>query len=374
MLNFNELLSTVFTDAKIVTEYVNYIFKNKLSNATKRTDCYYEVHHILPRSLFPEYEYEPDNLVKLSLYDHFVAHYIIAKTKNPKMLYAFNMMNRTKGSMSDDQLDEAAKMYESLKQDFVEVVREQALNRPPMSQKTRQKLINEFKGTVNVVNINTGIGQRITKEEYYSNPDKYVHHMTGKTHSQETKQKMSNNGIKDKVVFHNIKTLELRYEPEDFSHPEWIKGNPIQSVVAKERFKGMLHWTNTITGESTRAQTCPGKDWVQKRTFNNAFDGKAVLLDLRTGKKGLYAEGEIKPWTVVHNKVIIVSDDKVYTNRNKLAEDIGLKPTDANGNSVVNYLLGKSVPKSFLKNDLIELDRFKIIKASEFNYSGQEFI
>lgn len=37
MLDFNELLSTVFADTKIVTEYVDYIFKNKLSNATKRT-------------------------------------------------------------------------------------------------------------------------------------------------------------------------------------------------------------------------------------------------------------------------------------------------------------------------------------------------
>ena len=137
----------------------------------------------------------------------------------------------------------------------------------------------------------------------------------------------------------------------------------------------MLHWSNTITGESIRAQSCPGKDWVQKRSdFNNVFSGKAVLLDLRTGKKGLYSKDEIEPWTVVHNKVIIVSDDKVYTDRNKLAEDIGLNPTDANGNSVVRYLLGKPVPKQFLKNDLIELDRFKIIKANEFNYSGQDFI
>lgn len=110
MLNFNELLSTVFTDVKIITEYIDYILKNKLSNTTKRTDHYYEIHHILPRSLFPEYEYEPDNLVKLSPYDHFVVHYIIAKTKNPKMLYAFNMMNRAKSSMADDQLDEAAKI------------------------------------------------------------------------------------------------------------------------------------------------------------------------------------------------------------------------------------------------------------------------
>ena len=285
------------------------------------------------------------------------------------MLYAFNMMNRTKGAMTDDQLDEAAKMHESLKQDFVEVLRKQALNRPPMSKETRSKISKAIKGTIQLK------GRRVTKEEYYANKDKYVHHMTGKTHSQETKQKMSNNGIKDKVAFYNIKTLDIRYEPEDFSHPEWVKGNPIQSVIAKERFTGMLHWTNTITGESTRAQSCPGKDWIQKRSdFNNAFDGKAVLLDLRTGEKGLYSKAEIEPWTVVYNKVVIASDDKVYTDRNKLAEDIGLNPTDANGNSVVRYLLGKPVPKSFLKNDLIELDRFKIVKASEFNYSGQAFI
>ena len=337
MNNLIELLKTKFDDVAIITQYINYINENKLPNDAERSDTYYEIHHILPRSLFPEYEYEPTNLVKLKLYDHFVAHYIIAKTKNKKMLYAFNMMNRAKSIMNEHELDKAAKMYEELKADFVELFRETALNRPPMTQETKDKISKFTKGTIQLK------GQRITKDEYYSNPEKYTHHCTGKTHSTETKQKMSDNGTKGKTCFHHIETLETRFEDESFSHPMWKLGNPNQASLAKDRFTNLLHWTNTVTNETTRSETCPGDNWVQKRTgFKNAFEGKTMVFDVRTGEKLLVDKSNLKFYHRTYNRILVETDTKIYTDIATLIAELNLPISPAD---LASYLNGKQISK-----------------------------
>jgi hypothetical protein len=54
----------------------------------------YEVHHILPKALFPEYQKEKWNLVKLPLRHHYLAHYCLVKAiKHKKISYAFICMN-----------------------------------------------------------------------------------------------------------------------------------------------------------------------------------------------------------------------------------------------------------------------------------------
>lgn len=53
---------------------------------------YTENHHILPRSIFPEYADNPENIVSLDVLDHLKAHEILAKTNDPKMILAFWFM------------------------------------------------------------------------------------------------------------------------------------------------------------------------------------------------------------------------------------------------------------------------------------------
>ena len=69
---------------------------------------YTEKHHILPKSLFPEYETVPENIVSLDILDHLNAHEILAKTKDPKMIMAFWIMfsssKRRKLDLSNDEL------------------------------------------------------------------------------------------------------------------------------------------------------------------------------------------------------------------------------------------------------------------------------
>ena len=53
---------------------------------------YCEHHHILPKSVFPEYSKEKENLVKIPVLDHFRAHEILASIDSYEMHLAFHMM------------------------------------------------------------------------------------------------------------------------------------------------------------------------------------------------------------------------------------------------------------------------------------------
>lgn len=52
-----------------------------------------ESHHILPKSIFPEFKNEKWNIVNLPLRVHYLSHYLLYRmTEHPKMAMAFNMM------------------------------------------------------------------------------------------------------------------------------------------------------------------------------------------------------------------------------------------------------------------------------------------
>ena len=159
-MNFIQLLNTKFDNESVIKEYVDYIQNNKLANDTVKSDTMYEVHHVLPESLFEEYRYEPTNLVKLTLYDHLVVHYILAKTGNSKMLFAFNMMSRVRhsGILTDEQLDEVAKMYSELRKDISANVSAMRLANPSIMTDAGKAVISKFtKNNVVVTNNITGV-------------------------------------------------------------------------------------------------------------------------------------------------------------------------------------------------------------------------
>lgn len=81
------------------------------NNPTK--EKYTEEHHILPKSMFPEYKNEKWNLISLSAEYHFLAHRILWEAfRNPQMTYAFWLMSNTKeGNIK------FSKIYKRLKED-----------------------------------------------------------------------------------------------------------------------------------------------------------------------------------------------------------------------------------------------------------------
>lgn len=77
-----------------LNRYINFILHCiKLGN--DRSD-YYEKHHILPSSLFPEYSKFTDapwNIIKLTAREHYLCHWMLAKCIGGKMWYAFSAMS-----------------------------------------------------------------------------------------------------------------------------------------------------------------------------------------------------------------------------------------------------------------------------------------
>lgn len=55
------------------------IVNHALTENREKNDGYYEIHHILPRSLFPEYQKEQWNLVLLTAREHLICHLLLRK-------------------------------------------------------------------------------------------------------------------------------------------------------------------------------------------------------------------------------------------------------------------------------------------------------
>ena len=79
--------NTTFTNNKYTSWYFS-IIENAIDKNRKKTKTeYYESHHILPISLFPEFKSERWNIVTLSAREHFVCHWLLVKMTSGKDLY-----------------------------------------------------------------------------------------------------------------------------------------------------------------------------------------------------------------------------------------------------------------------------------------------
>ena len=172
-----------------------------------------------------------------------------------------------------------------------------------------------------------------------------------KSHGIEILPEMRTSIDQSKVILHE-ETL-VPFEDESFSDPMWKQGNPVQSVLAQERFKNQLHWTNKVTGETARSETCPGENWIQKRSnFKNAFEGKSMMFDIRTGEKVLVDKSELQTYHCIWNKVIIETESLLIVDVCKHIHDLGLSIGRA---EFINYLKGNSIPKSHI-HSLAKID------------------
>ncbi len=87
----------MFIDNKYRRAYNNIIYKAKNQNREKDKDVYYELHHIIPRSLSYEMRNDKNNLVFLTAKEHFICHLLLPKfvmSKNHiiKMNWALHRM------------------------------------------------------------------------------------------------------------------------------------------------------------------------------------------------------------------------------------------------------------------------------------------
>lgn len=99
------MTKTIYTDHKdfISNKYSQWYY-SIISNAqcqdrTKGLGKYFENHHILPQSIFPEFAKEKWNKVLLTAKEHFICHHLLIKcTSNNsfhKMIKAFDLLSKT---------------------------------------------------------------------------------------------------------------------------------------------------------------------------------------------------------------------------------------------------------------------------------------
>lgn len=106
-------------------------------------DVYGEIHHIYPKCLGGNDE--PENLIKLTLQEHYKAHYLLPfiyteGKAHAKLLYAWNQM---KGRMPTGDIDKDADEYARLREEFRRYRIEQ--NKAGLSPESRKKISESMK-------------------------------------------------------------------------------------------------------------------------------------------------------------------------------------------------------------------------------------
>ena len=221
-----------------------------------------EKHHILPSSIFPEYGNLREHSWNLSVIDlnvHYIAHYMLAKMIGGKMWFAFNMMKRTiPESNKKSSLYALSRIYIS-----EEISKSNKGRKPSLLQLDRisKACLNTF-----VCENKDGHRIRLSKEDSRFISGEYWSYRVGYIHTDNTKIKMSKNGIKDKKVYSKDNNLKYFSENEDI--PEgYTKGNELLSGVKKEY--GLLWFSNKKEKISKRFEVCPD-GWVEGRLYNHS--------------------------------------------------------------------------------------------------------
>jgi len=117
-----------FLDNKYTKIYYNIINNAIQQHRLKNTTQYYESHHILPKSIFPEFAKNKTNLVLLTPKEHFVCHKLLVKMtfgrSKFKMLRA--VLSYTKWA-NKNQLRNykiSSRAYQNLKENYVAALKD----------------------------------------------------------------------------------------------------------------------------------------------------------------------------------------------------------------------------------------------------------
>lgn len=220
---FEEILKSKPHNVHHLNRYIKFI--KHYSDQTLESK-YIERHHICPKAndLFPEYQSfkkHPWNKINLSLKQHYIAHLLLAKAYGGSQAYAVLKMYRKR--KSGDKFN--SRIYETLRKEEIEFNRSVNQGDNHWSRKPGQihnAKVNHPKGMKNkkhsdeyktyMKQINTGD----------SNP------FYGKTHSDQTKQKLSQKTSQQRWFTNgvdNIKIIDVNYSPP----PGWRIGRTMKN-------------------------------------------------------------------------------------------------------------------------------------------------
>lgn len=183
--------------------YIKFIESNRLDESSDG-----ELHHIVPRCMGGTDV--KSNLIKLGYRQHYIAHYMLAKSFNDDRLwFAFNMMKRV--------CEGKSVLYEAAKKFIRNAVSASNTGRKH-ADAAKNLMSKQRKGLVVVKDKEGNISRVETTDPRYISGE-LVYYRTGVKHKEETLQKMKEHSIKGKIICHNTKTGEWMYIEKDEEMP-----------------------------------------------------------------------------------------------------------------------------------------------------------
>ena len=179
---------------------------------------YGENHHIKPQCICPDEIKNSDNIIRLSAYEHFIAHYYLMRAYEgtpyeQKLIYAFRFMNtRRTMHFTEQELHESASMYEDGKKRFSETQtgKPSGMLGKRHTEESRKKMSEALmghpgsnKGRIGWMHHTQETKEKLSKlakERHLSEETRrkmsethkgHPGYMKGKRHSEETKRKIS---------------------------------------------------------------------------------------------------------------------------------------------------------------------------------------
>jgi hypothetical protein len=213
---FLNLILRESNNSKYAKWYCNLITKCKYLH-----EGYTENHHIAPRCLFPNYTKLSDNKIRLSAREHFVAHLLLCKAfpNNRKLAFAFFAMTQQKSSNRNYRVH--SRIYEIARKAALPLLIElgtfkkgYVVAKNTISNTVVTVTKDEFDMSIHLIGPSKGQTRNFTEEHKQamrkpknSHPPKTPAHKQklakahkGKTHTNKTKEKLSNHFSKKWVI------------------------------------------------------------------------------------------------------------------------------------------------------------------------------
>lgn len=169
---------------------------------------------------------DQDNLVVLSGREHYIAHYLLAKSypEHKGLWYSFNMMRRISNGKS--VLYEAARKY---------------ISKNISEDKERsQKISSKLKGREKPTEHKTKLSE--VRKNY-----------TGWHHSEDTKRKMSENGLKGRRMYHDPNTQDICFvKPGEVVPEGYVLGGNEKHKNTGKSFTNKSWYHDPITKKNIR--------------------------------------------------------------------------------------------------------------------------
>lgn len=283
---YNSIISQIDLERYIDFCLSKHVIKKELGKK-------YENHHILPKSLFPEYvnlKQNRWNCSTLSIKDHFIAHYLLSgAVSHNSTLVSLQLMARVFTSINEQDIEPLSKLYEERRILINKALSE--MNKGKTMSPEQRKLMSERTKNKACYNDKYGNTFFLMTNDPRVISGEFVHIRVGYTHKDSTIKLMCENGIKDKRVCTN--GVETKYISKDENLPDgftWGR-SPEFSIKASASQIGKKCFYNPITNENIKLDInfdkIPDGFVVGRSNYGksgNPFSGKKMLKRFKTGE------------------------------------------------------------------------------------------